>query len=501
MNTARTIFSSLCLCVFVVPSLAADLDSAAVDVLVKDTLKAWEVPGVAVAIVAKGEVIYLKGHGVKELGKPDPVTPDTLFAIASCSKAFTTTVMAMLVADGKMAWDDPVRKHLPSFHLSNPLVDAAVTLRDIVSHRTGVRSHDMLWYRSPLTLEERVRRLAFLPVDRPFRASFHYQSSMFTAAGLAAAAAGKASWADLVRKRILDPLEMTGVVLTSPEAEKAADHASPHRRNRHGDVEVLPWYPLEEPEPAGSVIAGARDLARWVRFHLGDGTWNGRRLVAAEALAETHAPQTIIPLEGLPKEQNPEATQMRYGMGWVVQDYRGVRVVGHGGAIDGFRTQIMLLPDHQIGLVLLNNLDQTTMNLALANNLIDRLLDLPRRDWNAYYLGQVQRAEAAAAAKLRDRLRQRHPDTRPSRELAAYAGRYEHPAYGLVEVVLENGMLLWKWNSFRGPLEHYHYDTFVLDIDRMQQPLVTFSLNRDGEVTVMTVPEPLGVDFPRLRRK
>src|SRR5262245_1303540 len=396
-------------------AFAGGVDVSAVDALVKDSLKAWQVPGAAVAIVHKGEVVYLHGYGVKELGKSDPVTPDTLFPIASCSKAFTTTAMAMLVDDGKMAWDDPVRRHLPYFHLSDPLVDANLTLRDIVSHRTGVRNHDLLWYRSPLTQEERIRRLEFLPVDRPFRASFHYQSTMFTAAGHAVAAASKQPWADVIRQRILKPLDMKGVVLTTPEAEKVADHASPHRRNSRGDVEVIAWYPLEEPEPAGSAIVSAHDMARWVRFHLGDGTYEGQRLVSAKNLAETHAPQTIIPFEEANKEQQPETTQMRYGMGWVVHDYRGHALLGHGGAIDGFRAHLTLLPDDGLGVVLLNNLDRTMMNFALSNSLVDLLLDLPRRDWNGYYKEQAKKAEKAAETRLRERNNQQHHGTRPSR--------------------------------------------------------------------------------------
>jgi CubicO group peptidase (beta-lactamase class C family) len=486
------------------PSLlgqALAVEPRAVDAVVADALKAWHVPGVAVAIVSKGEVIYLKGHGVKELGKPDAVTPDTVFPIASCSKAFTTTAMAMLVDEGKMDWDDPVRKHLAYFHLADPLVDANVTLRDLICHRSGVRPHDMLWYRSPLTQEERIRRLAYLPVDQAFRASFNYQSTMFTAAGHAVASASKMSWGNFVRKRILEPLDMTATVLTTPEAERTSDHASPHRRNARGEIEVLPWYPLEEPEPAGSVNASARDLAKWLRFHLGDGTWNGKRLVSAVNLAETHSPQNIIPLEGVPKEQNPEATQLRYGMAWVIQDYRGHQMLGHGGVIDGFRAQLNLLPEEGFGVVLLNNLDQTTMNLALGNSLMDLLLGAPKRDWNAYYLEQEKKRGEAAAERWQARINGQHRDTKPSRDLEAYAGQYEHPAYGVVEIVRENGSLVWKWNSFGGPLVHYHFDTFLLGIEKMQYPPVTFVLDRNGEVALMQVAEPFGVEFGRAKRK
>jgi CubicO group peptidase (beta-lactamase class C family) len=207
-------------------------DPAAVDALVRDALKAWNVPGVAVAVVRDDQVVYLKGHGLRAVGSDRPVTPDTVFPLASCTKGFTTTLLAMLVDEGKIRWDDPVRKHLPWFRLADPLADREVTLRDLITHRTGLRGHDLLWYRSPLKQEELVRRAGLLPLDKPFRTTFQYQSTMFTAAGLAAGETAKTTWADLVRKRIFEPLEMTASSLTTPEAEKSADRAMPHRPGR-----------------------------------------------------------------------------------------------------------------------------------------------------------------------------------------------------------------------------------------------------------------------------
>jgi len=254
-------------------------DSATVDAVIRDALKTWNVPGAAVAVVHGDEVIYLKGHGLRESGSDRPVTADTVFPLASCTKCFTTTVMAMLVDEGKMAWDDPVRKHLDWFHLSDPLADRDVTLRDLVTHRTGVAGHDLLWYRSPLSQEEIVRRVGRLPLVKPFRTTFLYQSTMFTAAGLASGAAAKTTWADLVRKRIFEPLEMTGASLTTTEAEKVPARAMPHRLDPNGKPAVMAWYPQETPDPAGSINASARDLTKWLSFQLGEGRYRGKRLV------------------------------------------------------------------------------------------------------------------------------------------------------------------------------------------------------------------------------
>ena len=392
-----------------VPTQAEPL-APAIDAVVKKSLDAWSVPGVAVAVVRDGEVIYLKGHGVKSLDADGPVTPDTLFPIGSCTKAFTTTAMAVLVDEGNMGWDDPVRKHLSYFHLGDPLADREVTLRDLVCHRTGLAPHDLLWYRSPWSPEEVVRRAGLLPLDRPFRTTFQYQSTMFTAAGLAVGSASGQPWQDFVRKRLFDPLGMTASCFTTTAAAKSADRAVGHRLNRLGRPEVVDYYPEEVPDPAGSIHSTARDLAQWAIFQLGDGRWGGRRIVSAANLAETHTPQMVIRLEGIERELHPETVQMSYGMGWVLEDYRGVGLCSHAGAIDGFRAHITLIPEKKIGIVLLNNLQATRMNLPLSNALVDLLLGLPRKDWNGLCTEAVRKDEAAAADRRRARVppRSRH---------------------------------------------------------------------------------------------
>src|SRR5262249_31284615 len=218
--------------------------------------------------VYRGRVIIARGYGVKQLGKKEPVTGDTLFPLASCTKAFTTTAMAMLVDEGKLAWDDPVRKHVPFFRLADPLADAKVTLRDLLCHRTGVASHDLLCYRAPWNLEEQIRRIGKAEPSRSFRSAFQYQSIMFIAAGHGIGTAAATPWGEFVQKRIFTPLDMSSASVTTAAALKSADHAIPHQRNKEGKVEAEPWYRFEEPNPAASVNASARDLSKWLRFQL-----------------------------------------------------------------------------------------------------------------------------------------------------------------------------------------------------------------------------------------
>jgi CubicO group peptidase (beta-lactamase class C family) len=493
----KVIAALLCFLCFPPVTLGQEVDSDAVDGIVLDAMKFWHVPGLAVGIVRNDQVIYLKGHGIKELGKKDPVTPDTVFPLASCTKAFTTTAMAMLVDEGKMNWDDPVRKHVEFFHLSDPSADALVNLRDLVSHRTGVGPHELLWYRSPWSQEEIIRKIAKVKLDYPFRSGFRYQTTMFTTVGWAVGHATGSSWADFVQKRILDPLDMKNTTFTTTQALQSSDHASPHRKGSDGLLQVIPWYQLDKPEPAGSVNSCARDLCNWVRFQLGDGADAGKRLVSTKNLQDTHAPQNIIRLEGNARAMHPDALQMNYGMGWVIEDYRSTLLVSHAGAIDGFRAHITLIPKAKIGIVLLNNLDQTQMNLAVSNSIVDSLLAFAKKDWNGYLAEQVRNEEATARIRYLLREANRRPDTKPSLPLQEYCGSFDDAAYGTATISLENGTLDWKWSTFSSKLEHFQDDTFTIDNDLLGHPRVQFIIGAGGKVTAMKVMDVMEVEFKK----
>lgn len=456
------------------PAGAADPSAQAVDRVMADALAAWDVPGAALVVVRGGEVEVLKGYGVKQLGKPDPVGPDTAFPLASCSKAFTSTLVAMLVDDGLVGWDDKVRDHLPTFRLSDPHADALVTVRDLLSHRTGLGGHDRLWYHAPWGIDETLRRVDKLPLTYPFRAGFAYTSLTYMAAGrLAARRAGK-PWEALVKDKITGPLGMAGVRFTT--ADPPADRAAGHHAPKGGPLDPMPAYDMAEPNPAGSVHASARDLGAWLKFHLAGGLApDGKRLVSERSLAETKMPQTIIRLEGNARAMNPDTTQLSYGMGWVVSDHRGKRVQAHGGMIDGFRVQVTLLPDEGLGIAVLNNRHETRMNQAVTNTLIDLYCDLPDRDWNAFFRKLVADGEAARRAELAARDAARKPGTKPSLAADGYAGEYADPAYGPAKVWVKGGKLTLDWSSFRAPLEHYQDDVFRVTDGHFADELVEFA--------------------------
>jgi CubicO group peptidase (beta-lactamase class C family) len=473
---------------------AAGPDAAGIDRLVGDALRAWDVPGAAVVIVTPDRVVHLKGYGVREVAG-SPVTPDTTFPLASCSKAFTTALVPVLAGEGKLTWDDPVRKHLPGFRLSDPAADALVTLRDLAAHRTGVASHDLLWYRSPLSQAELVKRVAKLPLSRPFRTEMQYQSIMYMALGQAVAAAAGRPWDQLVPERLFKPLGMTGVTLTTTAAAKRPDRASGHRPGPDGKLVVVPWYEQPEPNPAGSVNASARDLGPWLQLHLNDGRHGDQQLVPVGGVRETHRPHTVIRLEGAAERLNPDTQQISYALAWVVQDYRGHLLVMHAGLIDGFRAHLTLLPKDGYAFAILANREGTRMNLALSNALVDLLLGLPEKDWNKYLLDIMAEDEAEAKVRAKRVEQGRRPDQPPTVPLERLAGTYEEPAYGVATVRTNKDGLVWEWGTWKLPLEHYAGDSFRLKADSgpLNGVLVQFQVD-DGAVRELRM---VGLVFKR----
>jgi CubicO group peptidase (beta-lactamase class C family) len=353
-------------------------------------MKSWQVPGAALAIVRGDETTYLKAFGVREVGTTRTVTPDTLFAIASCSKAFTATAAGLLADEGKLAWDDRVRKHLDWFHLSDPLAEREATLRDLLCHRTGVARNTLLWFGIAPSREDIVRRVAHVRLSHPFRSRFAYNDIMYLAAGLTIGAAAHSSWDEVVEKRLFNPLGMKGATCSAVAAGRAADHALPHRRKTDGTVETLPWHSfLDRAGPAGSIHASIRDMSRWVRFQLGDGVFESKRILKKETLAETHTPQMVIRLEGGQKIAFPETLQLAYGLGWFIHDHRGHLVWSHNGGLGGFRARVVLVPRKKLGLVLLMNSgvgsSYASMHFVVTNRLLDLLLGLKPKDWNRHY--------------------------------------------------------------------------------------------------------------------
>jgi CubicO group peptidase (beta-lactamase class C family) len=391
----------------------------------------------------------------------------------------------MLADDGLVGWDDPVNKHLPGFKLPDPHADALLTMRDLLSHRSGVGGHDLLWYRAPWEIDEIVRRVQLLPLEYPFRGGYRYSSIPFLVAGKAIEKRTGEKWEGLVRTRICDPLGMSGVSFTTSAIPVDADRAGGHRLGKTGKVEAMVGYAIEEPNPSGSVNASARDIAAWLKFHLAKGVGpDGKRLVSVKNLTETHTPQNLIPMRGSAKTMNPETVQLAYGLAWLVYDYRGKKVVSHGGMIDGFRVQITFLPDEDLGVAVLCNLHETRMTQALTSSLVDLFSGLEAKDWNAFYRKLVDDETAKRKRDLAVRNKSRDPDAKMSLPVVDYAGTYEHPAYGPARVSTAANKLTLRYGNFTCPLEHFEKDTFRITEGFFVEQLVTFSVEKASAVRV-----------------
>jgi CubicO group peptidase (beta-lactamase class C family) len=320
---------------------------------------------------------------------------------------------------------------------------------------------------------------------------------MFTAAGLAAASAAGAPWGEVIQKRLLDPLGMKNTRLNSKAALATADVAAGHRLDDAGLAVRMPRYFMVD-DAAGSIHSSARDLATWLRFHLGEGTLDGKRIVSARELGETHTPQIVLIQPPIQRMLFPDTVQMSYGLAWVISDYHGLRVLGHGGAIDGFRTQITFLPEKKLGIAVVSNLQQTPMNMALTNVLLDLLLDLPKRNWHGLHRKCLARMAEAAEKSRQQLLARRQAHTRPSSDPAAYVGSYQHPAYGTVKIEFKRGALWWEWRKDTGRLEHLHHDTFVVGSELTGLAEIAFVLDRAGKVERFTIAGKLSGKFRKV---
>jgi CubicO group peptidase (beta-lactamase class C family) len=477
----------LILLLMLVPASAGarELERRDLDRIVNKARVAWKVPGVSVAIVENGKITHVAGYGLREAGTSLPVDGDTLFGIGSTTKAFTTTAIAMLVADGRMSWDDPVRKHLPYFRLNDPCADSAVTFRDIVSHRTGLSRHDWLWDNSPWNREEVIRRIGEVGLSAPFRTAYQYQNIMFIAAGEAVAAVSDKPWESFIRERILDPLSMTRTRLTTKAAREVPNHAIGHRFEPLKDerVSTFDFFEDENVAPAGSIHSSAKEMANWLLFNLSDGSFEGRNLLSPQGLKELRVPHTPLRLEGTSAEANPETNLQAYGLGWFVQDYRGELLVAHSGALNGYRAQVAMLPRRRSGVVILSNLGRSLAVTSIRNALLDALLGGARRDWTTLLQDLESKGLAKAREAESEAAKKRVPNTRPSRELSAYTGTYRAPGYREAIVAVDGDHLALRWSRLDLDLQHWHYDTFASssELDEVDEKIV-FRLDENGEV-------------------
>jgi CubicO group peptidase (beta-lactamase class C family) len=454
------------------------------DAYVASALKAWNVPGLGLAIVRNDSVIYARGYGVRDVAKGDKVTEQTVFAIGSSSKAFTAAAVAMLVDEKKVSLDASPATYLPGFQLYDPYASRELTVRDLLSHRSGLARGELAWYGSGFDRDEIVRRVRYLKPSWSFRSQFGYQNIMYITAGQVVAKVSGKSWDDFVKERIFQPLGMRSASTSIRELSAVTDLAMPHAEV-NDTVRTVPWRNIDNAGPAGSINASVVDVAQWVRLQLGRGRYEGKTLISPRMVDEMHQVHTVIRTDSAARANNPYTHLRAYGLGWFLEDYRGRQVVHHGGNVDGFTALVAMMPEEKFGVVLLTNMNGTGLPGALMPKLFDLQLKAPATDWSAEALRRLEAARTRARDAQARAESQRVAGTRPSLPLAAYTGTYTDSLYGDLVVTEREGKLHLAFGpNWRGTLEHYHFDSFRVRFDTpvLPQVPVTFQLGPNGKV-------------------
>ena len=439
---------------------------AGLDAYVNAAIKQWKVPGLALAVVRNDSVIYARGYGVQDVTKGTPVDERTIFAIGSSSKAFTSASIAMLVDEKKVELDAPVTKYLPWFQLADPYASRETTVRDILSHRTGLARGELAWYGSGFSRDEIVRRVRFLEPTWSFRSQFGYQNIMYITAGQIVAHVSGMSWDDFVQQRLFTPLGMTASTTTTRGLAQRTNVASPHAEVDSA-VRPVAWRNIDNAGAAGSINSNVVDMAQWARLQIANGTIGGKRLISSRLVDEMHAPQTIIRIDSASRAFNPETHFSSYGMGWFLEDYRGREVVHHGGNVDGFTALVAMMPEEKFGVVILTNMNGTGLPANIMHKVFDLQLHAPDRDWSgdAYKRLEQQRARALAA-QARAGAPKKVEGGKPSLALSEYTGTYADSLYGEIVVTEQGGRLQMTFGpTWRAPLEYWNAENFRVKFD------------------------------------
>lgn len=452
----------------------------------EQSLKELSIAGAAAAVIKDDEVVLQEGFGLRDVKNKLPVTPDTLFAIGSCTKSFTTASIGMLADSGKLDWDSPVVSYLPEFKLSDKYASENAALRDLAIHNVGLPRHDLVWYKSHLSPAEMLQRLPHLAFTKPFRTTFQYQNLMYLTLGCVVEKVTGLSWANFVQTRILDPLGMKRTNFSVKVSQSDEDFSKPYKVVNQ-NIEETAFADIEAIGPAGSINSSVSDMAHYLRLHLGKGKLGDSTLISENNMTQMQSPQISIGPSSDERVLFPS-----YGLGWFTEVYRGHHIVHHSGNIDGFSAMMAMSPKEKIGVVVLTNQANSLLPRAAAYMILDKLLGLSYIDWNSIMKEEwdklLDSMKEGAGSKQSDRI----PDTHPSHELSEYNGIFEHPAYGSITISSIGSQLSIAYHAFENalPLEHYHYDTFSFTFEQglLKQPFkAQFHTDPRGRISRLTV--------------
>jgi CubicO group peptidase (beta-lactamase class C family) len=465
---------------------------ADLDAYVAASMKTFDVPGIAVAIVKDSKIVVAKGYGVRKLGEPTPVDEFTMFAIGSNTKAFTTAALATLVDEAKLSWDDPVYQRLPGFVMYDPYVSHEMTIRDLLTHRSGMGLGEgdlLFWPHSTYTRNEIIYKLRFMKPVSSFRSHYAYDNLLYMTAGQIIPAVTGTSWDDYIRRRIFASLGMNHSTVSSKDFKPGDDYSSPHSQV-DGKLQVIPLEDLDNVGPAGSINSCAADMAKWVQLQLNRGKFADRdgRLFSEQRSKEMWSPQTILPTNDPPPPLAGLKTNFAdYALGWGLRDYHGRKLIGHTGGVGGFVSRVMLVPEENLGVVVLTNAEESGAFDSILYHVLDYYFHLPPTDWIANFKTLKETQENDAAETMTKAEGARAAGSKPSLPLEKYAGVYNDAWYGPITIRTENGGLVISFDhtpNMIGDLQHWQYDTFKAHwrVRTIEDAFVTFSLHPDGTI-------------------
>jgi len=482
------------------PSVDSKLEGF--DAYMAQVLKDWNVPGIGVGIVVKDKLVFAKGYGYRDYAKKLPFTPETTQPIASNTKLFTAMAAGVLVDEGKLDWDKPIRQYVPSIKFYNDDLDRTITVRDMLSHRTGITRHDLIWYKSDFTQKDLFERLKYLEPSEPPRSVFLYNNMMYAGSGYAIELLSGKTWEAFVRERILTPLGMKSTTFTIADMLKTAEPAVPFTERRDTtELYQIPYYSdAIGVAPAGAINSSIADVSKWLIALMNEGRVDGKQVLPKTAVKQTLAPSIALPNTGLEVRGWGEILNSAYGMGRWTASYRGHLIAYHGGDLPGFHSQVSTMPYDGIGLIVfvIGNHAAPLYNIV-SYNVYERLLGLSLTPWserqNTIRLknkeaGKTARAKAGAG---------RIAGTTPSHKMDDYVGEFEHPAYGVLAIGKNGESLTFDFHKIKMPLAHFHYDRFDTPDDEQDGKWsVNFLTNPQGEIdrAEMSLDE-AAIDFTR----
>lgn len=471
------------------------------DEFVEEQMKYWKGVGTAVAVVHKNEVIWQKGYGYRDLEAKLDVTPSTLFAIGSSTKAFTAATAAILVDQKLLNWDTPIVQYMPDFKMFDPVATERLTIRDILCHRSGLPRHELAWYNSPHSREELVHRLRYLEPNEDFRNKWQYQNMMYMTAGYLIGLLKETSWESVLKDSLLRPLGMDSSVLSVDLMQLQSEYALPYTEKDEQHIRI-PYRNIDTIGPAGSINSNLIDMVTWLKFQLNQGQHDGKALISMEEMETMHDPH--MPCDSSFRSQ--EVPISTYGLGWTIESYRGHRMIHHGGGIDGFTSQVAFLPEEQIGVVVLCNSNGSVVPYTVSYNIIDRLLELEPTDWSDRLTKLIngegsQPTDESQTTEAPARVGSEHQETTDfektevhplDRPISDYTGVYTHLGYGdiLIEPTAEGGLRA-TFNDLDMSMQYIGNETF--DVELVQQGQgqklpFTFTLDDQNDIHSLQIP-------------